>query len=300
MIYAGDLCPVNVALCKKILPIKNVVVADFLDKETFKCITFDIVVGNPPYNNGIWKKFVTKTFDLLTPEGFLCYIHPGSWRFPPCDSILLKKDILFLTINDDSFSKKLFENNAEIQVDYYVVRNSSSDNISTEIVSNIQRQNIVSKKTIKNIKNMKFIPNYNFDLFEKYFINWDDENNFYNKIKKYNDRNVKYSDEYSDYFKYKIIDNINSNKISYKYSDTKNESFGVKKVVLNNGRHIYPIYDDNSCGVSKNTKYIEVENKEQAEKMLDILKSDDFKNIVNFSKSSSAFVGDFLYKLIKI
>ena len=53
---------------------------------------FDVIVGNPPYQelneNGknwgggrkLWEMFVLKSVELLGEDGYLCLIHPITWR----------------------------------------------------------------------------------------------------------------------------------------------------------------------------------------------------------------------------
>ena len=48
---------------------------------------FDVVVGNPPYNNGVsnkgagslWPKFIDKSFELVKQGGHVCLVTPGTW-----------------------------------------------------------------------------------------------------------------------------------------------------------------------------------------------------------------------------
>ena len=52
---------------------------------------FDIIIGNPPYNEGgtkshgkknIYVAFVQESLRLLSPGGYLLFIHPSNWRTP--------------------------------------------------------------------------------------------------------------------------------------------------------------------------------------------------------------------------
>jgi site-specific DNA-methyltransferase (adenine-specific) len=50
---------------------------------------FDVVLGNPPYNDGkkglgkLWPKFILEGFKLIKPNGFLLMVTPDSWIITP-------------------------------------------------------------------------------------------------------------------------------------------------------------------------------------------------------------------------
>lgn len=58
----------------------NVITADFLTWSS--PMKFDIVVGNPPYqdgNQGLWKEFANKSYELTKDDGYLAFVTPNSW-----------------------------------------------------------------------------------------------------------------------------------------------------------------------------------------------------------------------------
>lgn len=65
---------------------KNIITADFLLWDP-KGMKFDLVMGNPPYQdatkkgsyNAIWQKFVLKGFSILTASGQAAFISPQTW-----------------------------------------------------------------------------------------------------------------------------------------------------------------------------------------------------------------------------
>ena len=97
-----ELNPVNVRVCKKIFKMidpdatPNIVKHDFLTFKGFKDIDkFDVIMGNPPFNDSqkfskkkgggdsLWNKFVVSSInEFLNDKGILCYVHPSSWRKP--------------------------------------------------------------------------------------------------------------------------------------------------------------------------------------------------------------------------
>ena len=110
MLYMSEISPRNIKIAKKIFGENaNICCCDFLnDAQRNKCFekwgvnTFDIIMGNPPYNSGgirakstdkrnhnkdaqedaktIWPDFVKKSLELLEKDsGYLLFIHPASW-----------------------------------------------------------------------------------------------------------------------------------------------------------------------------------------------------------------------------
>ena len=83
----------------------NIHKGSFLDSKSKYDFTFDVIMGNPPYNppktetgssgNSIWQQFVIKSFYLVKEKGFLTFIHPSGWK-KPTDELFdpIKLDIL--------------------------------------------------------------------------------------------------------------------------------------------------------------------------------------------------------------
>ena len=85
----------------------NIHDGSFLNGNCKYDFTFDVIMGNPPYNppktatgssgNNIWPHFVIKSYYLVKERGFLLFIHPPGWKKPtPTDEIFdpVKLDIL--------------------------------------------------------------------------------------------------------------------------------------------------------------------------------------------------------------
>jgi hypothetical protein len=283
MIYAGDLCPVNVALCKKILPIKNVVVADFLDAKTFEGMTFDIVVGNPPYNKGnsnkgtghiLWDKFVVKSMEILKENGYLCFVHPPPWRKPEHKLFDLFKsnNLVYLEIHNVKDGIKTF--GCSTRYDFYVLQKSN------------KYQNTVVKdeagvlNTI-NIREMPFIPNYNFDTIKKLLALPEEE-----RIKMVYERSTYGADKKwvskikSEEFKYPVIYTINkNNEPTFRWSNTNTKGhFTISKFIFSNGA---------GCLIDKKGEFgltqwaYSIEQEYDLEKLKSCFESLEFKEIIN-------------------
>jgi len=99
-------------------------------KDIIKC---DIVMGNPPYQDGsenkgkrhtLWTQFVQKAFEkFLTPNGYLVFIHPSLWRQYGHELLNLMKckQILYLEIHNSDDGMKTFR--CATRYDWYVLQN---------------------------------------------------------------------------------------------------------------------------------------------------------------------------------
>jgi hypothetical protein len=125
---------------------------------------FDIVMGNPPYNeNGVgkgggvfWKYFVNNSFELLKNNGYILMIHPTGWRKPVSMrasagdiwKLFKKYNLIFLKITDvkiPNFPK----------VDYYVLKKSGVQQ-NTKVINQFEKKPTTS--SILNLYNLPFIP----------------------------------------------------------------------------------------------------------------------------------------------
>jgi len=126
---------------------------------------FDVVVGNPPYQSPgsaggglggnqkkIYEDFVKISNNILKPEGYLLFIHPGNWRCgmkKVTKSIgnLLRNKILYLNINT---AKKYF--NVGTSFDWYLLQNKNNENnaiVETNdgiILLNLKKNKIIPNK----------------------------------------------------------------------------------------------------------------------------------------------------------
>jgi hypothetical protein len=171
MIYASELTPKNVCMYKKIFcgdKYKlNIYEGDTLRMDVKKHLgidTFDVVMGNPPYNKGgirsytgeklgdendtIWKNFIKKSFEWLKPDGFLAFITPLSWlkKSHSLHNEMLEKHIVWLKLWDNSQSKGMI--NADIPISLYVLQNTpNTTHKKTEITSILKRRNLTTTST---------------------------------------------------------------------------------------------------------------------------------------------------------
>lgn len=128
----------------------NVFITDFLQYET-SC-TYDIIIGNPPYNiNGmkktptntkyskqndgitIWPLFIRKCIEMLHDNGYLCMIVPSIWLKPDKAKIydlLLSYTIINIRSFTNTETKKIFNGNAQTPTTIFVLQKKKQINHS--------------------------------------------------------------------------------------------------------------------------------------------------------------------------
>jgi hypothetical protein len=158
----------------------NIIQGDFL-KHDFQNKTFDIILGNPPFNEGqnvediskrgsgnpIWIDFVEKTLDLLSPSGYLLFVHPPGWRKPTTDSskthglfkkIAKDRQIEYLEIHDKGDGVKMF--GVQTRYDWYLLENHPCN-----------KKTIVKDETGKiqeiDLRDWSFLPNSDYSLIKR-------------------------------------------------------------------------------------------------------------------------------------
>ena len=186
MLYASELVESNILLYKKIFNFNkyklNIHEGDTLKiniLKTFGIHSFDVVLGNPPYNiDGIkhkGQKNIYVFFDVmalnhwLAPNGYLLFIHPPVYRIPNhkiqhtkinLNQLLTQKKIETIKMYDISTIYKLM--NVMINADFIIIKNTNNDLISkTKIIDTTGVCYYMS------IKPNDFIVNFGLNIMEK-------------------------------------------------------------------------------------------------------------------------------------
>lgn len=194
MLYMSELNTKNCHIIKQIFNITNdlklnlhegdTLTLNIVEKMNIPLHSFDVVLGNPPYNKGgirshtgkqlgeknetIWTKFINKSFEeWLKPQGYLVFINPLSWlkKSHSLHNIMLEKHIIWMKLWDNSQSKGMI--NADIPISLYILQNTkNATNKTTEIVSEIKRKKLT---TISNeyLNKQYSIPLAYYSIFNK-------------------------------------------------------------------------------------------------------------------------------------
>ena len=211
-------------------------------KEKWGIDGFDLVIGNPPYQNSIgasngtlWDKFVIKSFELTKKNKYICMVHPSGWRnvngkFKNLQKSIFEKNMLYLEIHNETDGINIFK--SETRYDWYVINNTyeyttTKIKFEDKIIMDI------------NIRELEFIPNGKFNLVQNLLAKEDDEKCevLYNRTS-YGCDKIWVSKIKNNEYKYPCVYTINSkSELKLLYSN-KNDGNGMnkKKLIWSNGR----------------------------------------------------------------
>lgn len=174
MLYMSELNKKNVFICHQIFNVNsqyklnlyegNTLDLDVVSEWEVTLNSFDVILGNPPYNKGgiwshtkkmnsekrevLWMKFIEKSFEWLKVNGYLLFITPLYWlkMNNEIHNKMLEKHIVWLKLWDNSQSKGMI--NADIPISLYVLQNTLNiTNKQTEIISILKRRNLTTTST---------------------------------------------------------------------------------------------------------------------------------------------------------
>jgi hypothetical protein len=245
----------------------NICCADTLEmtdeklKSVFDVNRFDVVMGNPPFNEGgtktsgekaIYKKFIAYGFDLLSNGGCLVFVHPPNFhridKDDPSKGVIVKKifndnNLIFLRIISNT--KVYFD--VQIGIDYYVLQNNPK-----------QRKSIILDKhdiLTDNIDFSRFknVPNFGFNIINKLVALQKKHGIFNAKV----GGDSSHDTRHIIIGKYPIVHLINSDGIRIFYSNKEHVYQKTPKIIVNGLGVPYVLYDaDGKYGVSQVPNYI--------------------------------------------
>ena len=266
---------------------------DFHMKNVWMIDKFDIVIGNPPYQEHkegftktkpIWNLFVDKSLSIIEKDGFLNMVHPSGWRSPKgifrnIYTSFIDRNLIFLSIND--FRKGLETFGVGTNYDFYCLQNVNTDKNITKVITTD------GKIYELDINKFEFIPNGDFDGYNKL-------------IAKENQKKVEILHSYSDYetrknymskfenddFIYPCIYTITQREgINLFFSKIKdNGHFNIPKVIWSNGLGTYPIVDDIGQYGLTQFSYGIIDDLSNLENIKKALESDKFLKLIEYSK----------------
>lgn len=275
----------------------NIFCADFLTEGWQKGVCddkcFDIVVGNPPFQddydkktefrplggkNKLYERIFLKSYMLLKDEGYLTFITPDnifSGNNTDAYNILIDNQISYI-----NFNSQLQSYFPTIQQDIcYFILQKIKPKINT-IVENTYGDIfpiILEDRPINPVKNWTIHT----EKLIKKFISKHKNNAVYNRGK-----SIK---EYKG-DKYKII--YTPNELLYTDHINNAVGFGLKKIVIFSisPKLEFKMDYQGNYGVGPNTFYIPFQSKKEGKILEHFFKSDDYKILANATKTTRFFL----------
>jgi hypothetical protein len=308
-IYYADLTALNVFITTEIMKchVQSYCGLDELDFEfnnytgdtleidvysIWKINNFDAVIGNPPYQppsndkkggTSIWNEFVSLSLSkLLKERGYLVFVHPALWRKPDnkLRDEMFSKQIHYLSIHNKVEGNKLF--GATTRFDYYLLENTPTYKNTRVMFEDKKEYDILITKELP------FIPNFGWSIFDKVFKKLDN-----NGIMTNGDSDCHTSRPYvskikTSEYKYDLLNSISKTKgKTFCYSSRPHKVQNNKKVLFSNGETIVPFYDNGELGVTQGGLYTIVNTENEGKKLVEYLNSNLVVYLIKATKWSN-------------
>lgn len=306
MIYVSELQPKNMFLYMCVVdPFDtyklNIYTGSFLEegfdyhmKNVWGIKKFDIIIGNPPYQEQkpgfkktqpIWNLFVKKSINILTNGGYLNMIHPSGWRnidgvFKDVQNLLKSKQIIELHIHNEKDGIKVF--GADTRYDFYCVKNV----YCLDFESKIRCQDGTFDKA--NLSKLEFIPNGGFSKISHFMALENEEKvSILHSFSNYETRKSWISKEKNDIFKYPVVYTVpKGDTLNLMYSSVNDKGhFGLPKLIWSNGRIISvgSVIDKNGDFALTQFSYAIIDEPENLENIKKAFDSTEFRSIMELS-----------------
>ena len=261
-------------------------------KEKWDLDGFDLVIGNPPYNDAsgnkgrghcIWTAFVEKTLnEWLNIDAYLVYIHPSLWRQfnHPLQKLIKEKQLIYLEIHNIDDGLKIF--NCSTRYDWYLLQNK-------EYYKNTIIKCEDGKIENENLLEWEYIPNMMYEEL-KTISNSDIKLDVWRYRSLYSTENKKLVSKIkNEVYKYPLIYTINKNNIaSLRY--TNNNTLGhfeKSKFIFSNGAGFICDYNgDYGLTEWSYCIYDDKENLEKIDKTFRSLKFNKIKKAIQIDSST--------------
>ena len=326
MLYMIEVNPKNVNICKRIFGQKaNICCGNFLENSE-KCFkkfgtdVFDIIIGNPPFQDDISKikgeaqgrhdiypAFFIKSFSLLNKNGYLSFINPAKWRSPDkigdlkeMWNIFVSNNPLFLKIYSANETRKIFGDNVLTRIDYYILQ-KNTNYTNTVIIDEEGKQHNI------NVRDWNYLPNYDLNTIKALLTNGENGINVLYHSSQYDKRKSYVSETKKGDYKYPILHShtIKDGNIFYWTNDKevsgKNYvSMFVPKVIIIKGVYAYPINDfKGEYGMSNYSFGLPIKSKKEGDDIVKAINSEKFKRLIRATKWSSNFTDHNMFKYFK-
>jgi len=318
MLYAVDICPVNISIYKLIMGYpkdyqsKNIVTGSFLDDKTFQGFTFDVIVGNPPYNapgntntgNVIWTKFLGKSILNIKTSGYLVFVHPPGWRRPASNKsknkglfqLMTKQNtLMYLEMHDSKDGMQTFL--AGTKYDWYVLRKG---NECMAPMTTVKDEEGIEQEV--DLTKWDWLPNGKLNIVLKLMASGDEA-----RASILYDRSAYGADKAHISTKcdinspHPIVHSTPKSGVRYMYS-SKNDrrQFGVSKVIFGDSGINEVVVDiGGKFGMTQHAMAIQVDSEHEAQEVCRALKSREFGEVLKSLQWSNYQIDWLLFTYFK-
>ena len=254
---------------------------------------FDIVVGNPPYQDEqkgkgklgskpLWIRFVNLTLDsLLADGGYLCFVHPSKWRKYEDElwEKMTSRQILHLDIHSYNDGQKTF--GAATRYDWYVLKN-----IHYHTSTSVRDEE--GKLSSIDIREWNFLPNFAFDEIKAILATTGPNVEILHSHSIYEIRKDFMSKTPTTENVFPCVYSVNrKNQPTFYYSQHNKAHIGTPKVIFGSGATGFLVDANGEYGMTQFATGI-IDDVENLPKIAQVLDSQPFKRIVQATSMSKA------------
>jgi len=276
---------------------------------------FDVIMGNPPFNDKqknqakrgggdlLWNKFVKLSLTKIVKNGYLLFIHPSGWRKPPSekskyknlfDLMTKQNTMLYLEIHNTKDGMKIF--NSGTNYDWYIIKIIKNNNYISTILDENKKINYL------NLNKYYWIANSELDLINKLIAkNNEKKCDILYSTSAYETRKKWISLTKTHEYRYPVVHSTPKDGHRFIWSKVNNKGFfGVKKVIFGETGIYNPIIDiEGKYGMSQGAMAIKTENMIEAKKIVNFITSNIFQKILNACSWSSYRIDWRLFTYLK-
>ena len=272
--------------------------------ERFGTKKYDIIMGNPPFNQEkqgshtgstsnkeLWLTFSLVSIDSLYDGGYLMFIHPQNWRglgpkFRVLWDLMKKYQLHFLHVFGEKDGRNYFK--ASTKFDLYIFQKKL----------NFKKTMFIDMLGVShqlNLKKYNFLPNYNIAKINKILTDEDKGLDVIYDTKYHTQKpgNVSMEEWWMrniqkprGAFKYPVVHTITQRGLGlWHTNDMSRGHFNIKKVLLNKNQYQYPFNDHTGkYGMTQVTFGLPVSSKKEGDLIVRAINTPEFKEIIKATK----------------